>query len=141
MSAEVDADAAAEPTFGPHKMTLGEVAAGFYAYGQADAEDFAHERELWGVGRDHTLGGVGLDDVRDQWYQSVRHRGARTAVDPVEPNPQVFILALTNGETLRWRGDPAAIAECGSSANLPFLVLENGTLVNLAHVVSMTPIG
>lgn len=51
-------------------------------------------------------------------------------------NVAAYTLTLTTGDSLAWQGDP--VSGVNWTVVNGFLVLTNGTLVNLAHVVSMT---
>lgn len=48
-----------------------------------------------------------------------------------------YTLTLTNGDTHQWHGDPGRIAH--SPGQLALLRTTTGTLVNVAHVVSIEP--
>lgn len=50
----------------------------------------------------------------------------------------VYAIVMVNGDRFAWVGDvnaPDTVSICAAS----FLVLEGGTLVNTAQIVSMTP--
>lgn len=50
-----------------------------------------------------------------------------------------YTVRMASGETFSWTGDPVDIA--GWDTTRGFLILAHGTLLNLARIESMTPIG
>lgn len=53
---------------------------------------------------------------------------------------QFYSLIATDGTRYVWSGDPAAPSTVAIGAE-SFLVLDGGTLLNMRHIVSMTPTG
>jgi hypothetical protein len=49
-----------------------------------------------------------------------------------------YQIKMASGDTFTWQGDTMAVVSLGTSGLLP---LAGGTLINLAHVESMIPIG
>jgi hypothetical protein len=56
-----------------------------------------------------------------------------SAIMTQPPSVRTYVVKMVSGDTWRWTGDPSTLPMSG------MLTLDQGTLVNMAQIESMTP--